>query len=91
MTNFIQISHKECYMESNSRIRLVLLVSILIAMLGCGESRGRDVRKPQVIISETPSSLPSRKNLIDATHPAYKPQLGAIQECLGRLVFELPH
>jgi hypothetical protein len=72
------------------RLKPMLVLSLLMATLGCQECEGRNVQEQRETDFETASSPPGSENFIDVMHPGYKPQPGALHECLGRMVFDVP-
>ena len=62
---------------------------VALSLLGCGKSQGEDgsTASPP---SDQASSPPSKHRLLSILAPDCRSEPGARQECLGRLVFDIP-
>lgn len=67
--------------------RFVASSLVLILLLGCGRSHGQSSSDRNS--SEDTVKKPDAAILVAITAPAYKKPDGALQECLGRIVFEV--
>lgn len=67
--------------------RFVGSALVLIFLLGCGRSHGQ--ASSQRNSSENVKSKPDATALVAITAPAYKIPAAGLQECLGRVVFEV--
>lgn len=73
---------------AHGRIWLPALLAVL--MLGCGKSHGQAASDANEDEFSKPSFSPTPKEILAVTAPGYKTPNGMLQECLGRIVFDVP-
>lgn len=67
----------------------ILFLSAIVMFAGCGQPQGAPTESGTNVARGKPSSAPSAMDLIKATAPQYQSAAGVLQECLGRLVFDV--
>lgn len=69
--------------------RRFALPLILLLFVGCGESHGQVKGNLGHVGGDSPSVKPSMSDMLKITAPDYKKSIGGMQDCFGRLIFEV--